>query len=168
MQSVAPTEQKPTRSLFWLAFAIGFVLLAAVSCGGAAALVGLDNFTLSDFQSSDPLWTPPPIPASQSTENVAVAPADANPQPGSLQAGSTARNVASSRVNIRRSPGYLGKGDDDILAQMEPGAAITILEGPQATDDLRWWRIRYDGPAGSAEGWVAESTASGVQILGAD
>ena len=47
-------------------------------------------------------------------------------------------------------------------------AAITILEGPQAADDLRWWRIRYDNPAGSAEGWVAESTASGVQILGAD
>jgi len=165
MQSVAPTEPKPTRSLFWLAFAIGFVLLAAVSCGGVAALVGLNSFTLADLQSSDPQWTPPPIPTAQLVENAASSPANTNPQPGRLQAGSPARNVASSRVNIRRTPGYLGKGGDDILAQMEPGAIVTILEGPQSTDQLTWWRIRYDSPAGPAEGWVAESTASAVQIL---
>lgn len=165
MQSVAPTEPKPTRSLFWLAFAIGFVLLSVVSCSGVAMLVGLDNFTLSDLQSSDPLWTPPPIPTAQIVESNASTPVDANPPPGGLQAGGPARNVASSRVNIRRTPGYLGKGDDDILTQMESGANVTILDGPQIADQLTWWRIRYDSPAGSAEGWVAESTASGVRIL---
>nr|HRJ42291.1 hypothetical protein [Caldilineaceae bacterium] len=84
---------------------------------------------------------------------------------GRLQPGSPARNVASSRVNIRRTPGYLGKGDDDILAQMEPGASVAILEWPQAADQLTWWHIRANTPTGPIEGWVAESTASGVQIL---
>ena len=162
----APPQPKSPRSLFWIAFAIGFVLLALASCGGVAMLVGLDNISLADLQSSGPVWTPPPAPT--------PLPADATRPSGSaqpglpadrLQAGGPARNVTNSRVNIRRIPGYLGKGDDDILGRMEPGASVTILDGPQTADQLVWWYIRYAGPGGNVEGWVAESTASGVQIL---
>jgi len=163
----AASEPKPTRSFFWLAFAIGFVLLAAVSCGSVAMLVGLDSITLADLQSSDPVWTPPPMPTSLPVDTTAPAgvSSDANTQPGRLQPGSQARNAASSPVNIRRTPGYLGKSDDDIVTQMVMGATVTILDLPQTADQLTWWRIRYDSPAGPVEGWVAESTASGVVIL---
>ena len=162
----AAIEPKPPRSLFWLAFAIGFVLLAALSCGGVAMVAGLGDITLADLQSTGPLWTPPPAPTPLPPDAAPPASAvDVNPQPGRLQPGSLARNVAASRVNIRRSPGYLGKGDDDIVAQMEQGATVTILEWPQTADQLTWWHIRYDTPTGPVEGWVAESTASGVLIL---
>lgn len=164
----AVSEPKASRSHFWLAFAIGFVLLAAVSCGSVAMLVGLDDITLADLQSSGPVWTPPPLPTPQPADVSAPAAGSsdaANPPSGRLQPNGLARNVASSRVNIRRVPGYLGKGDEDIVAQMESGATVTILEWPQTADQLTWWRIRYDSPVGPVEGWVAESTASGVLIL---
>ena len=167
MQSLnTPPEPKRPRSLYWPGFAISFALLALASCGGVAMFIGLDNISLADLQTTGPVWTPPPAPT--------APPADATPPVGSatpgqpadrLQAGSAARNITNSRVNIRRLPGYLGKGDDDILAQMEPGASVTILDGPQNADQLAWWYIRYASPGGSVEGWVAESTASGVQIL---
>ena len=50
---------------------------------------------------------------------------------------------------------------------MRPGERVTILGGPESQDGLRWWQVRYQGSGASApvEGWVAESTASGVQIL---
>ena len=169
MTAPSPTalsKPKAPRYLFWPAFAIGFVLLAAASCGGVAMLVGLGDITLADLQSSGPVWTPPPVPTPLPVDS--SAPPAANPQPGRLQPGSQARNAANSPVNIRRTPGYLGKGDDDIVAQMQPEATVTILEWPQSADQLTWWRILYDSPAGPVEGWVAESTASGVLILASD
>jgi hypothetical protein len=166
-----PTTPKPktSRNFFWLSFAIGFVLLSAISCGSVAMLVGLGDIFLADLQSTGPVWTPPPLPTTLPDDMTVPAPLPATdsstPEPGRLQPNSQARNAANSRVNIRRTPGYLGKGDNDIVAQMEPDATVTILEWPQSADQLTWWRIRHDSPAGSVEGWVAESTASGVQIL---
>ena len=77
------------------------------------------------------------------------------------------RNVTTSRVNLRRTPGYLGKPNDDVLAQTRPGESMQILGDNAQVDGLTWWRILYvaDG-RGAVEGWVAEATASGVQILG--
>jgi len=164
-QPPAVSEPKAPRTIFWLAFAIGFVLLAAASCGSVALLTGFGDITLADLQSSGPVWTPPPAPTALPVDATVPAAVDANPQPGRLQPGTLARNVAASRVNIRRTPGYLGKGDGDIVGQMEQGATVTILEWPQAADQLTWWYIRFDSPTGPVEGWVAESTASGVLIL---
>lgn len=164
-QPPALSEPKAPRTLFWLAFAISFVLLTAASCGGVALLAGFGDITLADLQATGPVWTPPPASTSLPADAIPAAAVDANPQPGRLQPGSLARNVAASRVNIRRSPGYLGKVDGDIVGQMEQGATVTILEWPQAADQLTWWYIRNDTSAGPIEGWVAESTASGVQIL---
>ncbi len=160
-------EQGKPRTYFWLAFAISFVLLAAVSCGGAALFVGLGDITLADLQSSGPVWTPPPVPTASPIDTTApaVSAADSAAGAGRLQPNSVARNVANSRVNIRTTPGYLGKSSEDVVALMEPGALLTILEGPQPRDQLTWWRVRFDSPTGPVEGWVAESTASGVQIL---
>ncbi len=163
-QPPALSEPKARRTFFWLAFAISFVLLAGASCGGVALLAGFGNISLADLQATGPVWTPPPAPTPLPADMTAPA-AAVDAQPGRLQPGSLARNVAASRVNIRSSPGYLGKGDGDIVGQMEQGANVTILDGPQTADQLTWWYIRLDTPTGPVEGWVAESTASGVQIL---
>ena len=81
-------------------------------------------------------------------------------------AGVSVHNVTNSRVNVRTTPGYLGKPASDIVGQVDPGAAMTVLGDSQSADNLVWWRIRYQDPTGAAlEGWVAEATASGVQIL---
>lgn len=157
------------RSYYWLAFAISFAILALASCGGVALMIGLSPSTLAELQSTSPSWTPPPtptdLPADATVPAVGQSPPGGSDAQSRLQPGTQARNVASSVVNIRRTPGYLGKGAEDIVAQMEPGTVVTILTWPQVADQLNWWQIRYTGPAGSTDGWVAESTASGVQIL---
>ncbi len=134
------------------------------SCGGAVAFVGLDPFRLADLQSSGPLWTPPPLPiaAAVAEEPVANGEAEAAPsQTGRFQPGVQVRNVTNSRVNIRREPGYLSKPASDVIAQMEAGDTVEITGWPRNADGLVWWPIRF----GAVEGWVAESTSSGVQIL---
>lgn len=162
-------EKPKARSYFWLAFAISFAILTAASCGGVAMMIGLSPSALAELQSSGPVWTPPPtptaLPADMTAPAVAPSAEDGSGQPGRLQPGGQARNAASSLVNIRRAPGYLGKEEDDIVAQMAPGTIVAILAPPQIADQLTWWPIRYDSPNGPIEGWVAESTASGVLIL---
>lgn len=79
----------------------------------------------------------------------------------------TVRNLTNSRVNVRVTPGYLSKPAGDVLGVVAPGAALLILGENQIADNLTWWRVRatlVDGRV--VEGWVAEATASGVQILG--
>lgn len=156
------------RSLFWPGFALGFLLLATLSCGGLFAALGLDELSFSDLQVGAPAWTPPPIvptpenpiASSQTDPDAALAGA------AGFAIGSAVRNATNSRVNIRRAPGYLGKPADDVLAQLQPGDAMVILDGVTVVDGLNWWHVRTTG--GSAlpvEGWVAEATASGVKIL---
>ena len=81
---------------------------------------------------------------------------------GAFRVGQTVRNITTSPVNIRQSPGYLGKLPSDVINVIRPGDTLEIVAGPNPGDKLTWWRIRYNG----TEGWVAEATASGVQILG--
>jgi hypothetical protein len=164
--AVAPqVGLRPARSFFWPGFVVGFVLLNLVSCGGLFVVTGLNRIDLADIQGSGSGWTPP-----TETLTSAGTPPEAPPggnETGSFQLGETVRNVTSGRVNIRQSPGHLGKAEGDILAQLQPGDRLQIVAGPAPADNLFWWLIRYTTQDGrSLEGWVAEATSSGVQILG--
>ena len=161
----APKERrKRPRSLFWPGFAGGFLLLSLLSCGGLAMTLGLTKIGLADLQSNGPVWTPveaTPTPQGAQASN-ANANAGANQNAGLFQAGDIVRNLANSRVNIRTIPGYQGKPNGDILAQLAAGDTMQITGERTVADQLVWWRINYKG----VQGWVAEATASGVQILG--
>ena len=159
-----PDSKDRSRTYFWLGLILGFLLLTLGSIWGAVLFLGLDDLSLSDLQNPGPVWTPPPLPTPTPTGQAAPVTEDASSPFGP---GQQARNATNSLVNIRREPGYLGKPAGDILAQMRPGERVTILGGPESQDGLRWWQVRYQGRGASApvEGWVAESTASGVQIL---
>lgn len=145
---------------------MGFLLLAALSCGVLSAAFGLNRVTLADLQGNGVAWTPAPVTP------VAVAlPAESTAAlPGvstRFRAGETVRNLTNSRVNIRSTPGHLSKPATDILGQVEPGGTLEILGESALGDSLTWWRVRYTAPDGARiEGWVAEATGSGVQILG--
>lgn len=54
-------------------------------------------------------------------------------------------------LNLREGPGI----DFDILARLEPGALVTLLEGPRKNDNdgYVWWRIRSED---GVEGWSVE------------
>jgi hypothetical protein len=130
---------------------------------------GVGNLDITDFQQNGLAWTPPPVtPTTNISETTTTGSGGtANTDVGLFMSGDTVRNVTSSRVNIRQEPGYLGRPAEDIIGQAFPGEVMEILEGPTTVDNLSWWRIRYTNSGGLAiDGWMAEATASGVQILG--
>jgi hypothetical protein len=163
-----PVSNQTKRSRFWPGFAIGLLLMAMLTCGGTATVLGLDRISLADIQGSDPLWTPPAVtPTPQPAANVSEETAGESVTEGSFQPGAVVRNVTNSRVNIRATPGHLGKPAEDVLAQAQPGESMEIIGGPEQADNLTWWRIRHAAADGrTVEGWMAEATSSGVVILG--
>ena len=165
--------RRKARSLFWPGFALGFLLLASLSCGVSAAALGLNRISLDDLRGgTGPAWTPSPI-----TPTPVVAEANSQGDTstggaggagiGRFAAGQAVRNVTNSRVNVRLSPGYLGKTAADVIGQVGPGDTLQILGDPTAADELIWWHVQTTGTGQPIVGWVAEQTASGVQILGA-
>jgi hypothetical protein len=168
---VPPPPETPrprrARSLFWPGFAMGFLFLASLSCGVLSAALGLNRVTLADIQGSGPVWTPAATmvaPAVLLPSESAGAVAGVSTR---FAAGASVRNLTNSRVNIRTTPGHLSKPATDTLGQVEPGGTLEILGESVYGDNLTWWRVRYQAPGGaSLEGWVAEATGSGVQILG--
>ena len=161
-----PNAPKPRgrKSLFWPGFAVGFLLLASVVCGGLGATFGLTRLSLADIANEGPAWTPPLVTMAASVPAVELAPVAA--VAGRFAAGDQVRNVTNSRVNLRTTPGYLGKPAGDVVGLVEPGEPMTMLGDSQLADNLVWWRARYQSADGRRlEGWVAEATASGVQML---
>ncbi len=70
-------------------------------------------------------------------------------------------------VNLRQTPGHVGKSDSDILAQVPADAKLTILNPTsQQVDNLAWWQVRFT-PAGqpAITGWVAHTAPAGVELL---
>ncbi|MEX1020145.1 MAG: hypothetical protein WDZ49_10825 [Litorilinea sp.] len=168
---VAPRPPtKRARSWFWPGFVAGFLLLTILSLGGLAMLAGITPMSLGDLQSQGNGWTPPPAPPTPEVVEQPVAaaadPVDAE-TPAGYAVGDLLRNITPSQVNIRRVPGYLSKPDGDVVAQIGPGDQVELLGGRASADNLTWWYIRYTTPGNQAiEGWIADATASGVQILG--
>ena len=177
IQSQAPTPQEniprpPTaarrsrRTLFWPGFALGFALLALASCSGLAIALGLTQLSLAEIQGNGTVWTPPPytpaptpLPAADVADGPAVSTRFAPEQ--------IVRNLTNSRVNVRATPGYLSKSDGDVIGILPPDGTAMVLGESQLADNLVWWRVRATVADGRAlDGWVAEATASGVQILG--
>lgn len=161
-----PKPRRRLRSLFWPGFVFGFLLLTIASCGGMVLATGINRIDLSDLQSDGQVWTPPQVTATPE-----VTPADEEPivgEPGgAFTVGQQLFNVTSSQVNIRAEPGYLSKPSGDIIGQVPSGGNVEVIGGRAAADGLTWWYIRYSAPDGvSIDGWMAEATASGVQILG--
>jgi len=66
-------------------------------------------------------------------------------------------------LNMRRTPGWRGKAEGDIVTELDRGAMVEIMAGPQEADGLIWWRVLEI--ATGLEGWVVETTVSGNRTL---
>jgi hypothetical protein len=176
----ANAAQKPAsrraRSLFWPGFAFGFLLLSSITCGVSAAALGFNRLSLDDIRGTGVTWTPAAVTpvagtgaetAETETAGAGEAPAGAPAAgTGQFSAGQTVRNLTNSRVNIRMTPGYLGKAASDVIGQIGPGDTMQIVGDANTADELTWWQIEALSNGQAVVGWVAEATASGVQILG--
>lgn len=69
-------------------------------------------------------------------------------------------------VRLRRSPGHLGKGPEDIVADIAPAIEGVIVAGPSEKDGLIWWQVQIVARDGAIfAGWMAEATADGEVLL---
>lgn len=165
-QSSAPTPKRRPRSFFWIGFGVGFGLLALASCSGAGIALGLNQLSLAELQGNGVVWTPPPytpVPTPAPVDEVVVETATST----RFAAQERVRNLTNSRVNVRATPGYLSKPASDVIGVLEPGATVVVSGENQVADNLTWWYVQATLADGAAVvGWVAEATASGVQILG--
>lgn len=84
--------------------------------------------------------------------------ADVVPQTA-YRVGDTAR--MADITNYRRTPGYSGKPDGDIIKQLQQGVKVVLTNGPVSADGLTWWQVRE----GDNLGWVAEVSPGGVELL---
>ena len=162
-----PSRRRRLRGLFWPGFVVGFLLLTLASCGGIVLATGINRLDLADLQSNGQAWTPPPVPPTPIVTPAAEQSTMIGEAGGAYAPGDRLINITSSQVNIRAEPGYLSKPACDVIGQVPPGGAVEIAGGHTSADGLTWWFIRYTTPNGTTiDGWIAEATASGVQILG--
>jgi hypothetical protein len=104
---------------------------------GAALLERVDGSTPT---------TPPPAPAAR------------------FKAGDRAMTVAF--VRLRRTPGYMNKAADDVIADIWQGTVAVIVSGPKPVDELTWWEVETQEITGKGvRGWMAESAPGGVPLL---
>ncbi len=160
-------KRRRLRNLFWPGFVLGFLLLGIASCGGVVLATGINRIDLANLQGDSQVWTPPLVTA---TPVVTPASAEApiiGESGGAFSLGQRLANVTNSQVNIRAEPGYLSKPAGDVIGQVPPDGTVEIIGGRAFADGLTWWLIRYTALDGATiDGWIAEATASGVQILG--
>lgn len=93
-----------------------------------------------------------------------------NNPPSSIQPTKTPKNskryaeiscAEIHKVNLRRTPGYVGKNDNDSLYEIPCGEFVELVGQTQKVDGLTWWNVYWNGYTG----WVADHTGSGKVIL---
>jgi uncharacterized protein YgiM (DUF1202 family) len=65
--------------------------------------------------------------------------------------------TSGDNLNVRSAPGR----DFEIIVKLENGTVVTVLEGPQVIEGLRWWKLRT---ADGLEGWAVDNV-DGEQTL---
>jgi hypothetical protein len=77
--------------------------------------------------------------------------------------GGTA-TMRTDSVRLRKSPGYAGKRDEDVIKQLATGDQVTVESGPVREDGLCWWRVTH----GLQAGWIADHSRTGSPLLSPD
>jgi len=72
--------------------------------------------------------------------------------PPRLVVGNMAFLIPETTPNNLRSTPSTG----EVLGQIQPGADMTVLAGPECADGMYWWQVDYEGTVG----WTAEGNSS--------
>jgi len=157
--------EEPRTSSFWRKLL--FVILGAILFGGLAlAAFLLAGPRLNDIAGrGGPEWTPPaysaitltPRPSGGEAPTAAPQPTAGPASPAGLRQGQKAVVLAGA-VNLRVAAG-LNAG---IIIAIPNGQTVDLIEGPHSADNVVWWKVK----AGEQEGWMAERSASGQNLLG--
>jgi hypothetical protein len=150
MSEPSPRHEARQRTWLWGAFAFVTLFL----CSAAALILAVSGGQLPEL-GSGPSWTPPAPNAAEPVQ--ATSPQTT----ASFAAGNLVVNASSGQVRLRKTPGFQNKPADDVITTVTAGAQGEIMDGPQDSDGLRWWRVRF----GNQEGWMAERSSQGILLL---
>ena len=153
----------------------GAILFALTLCTVVMFLLPTFSTQWADATQTGPSWTPPPpttiplptpIPTptytTSNTNDSTTTSSQATPtNAANIKAGDVVTNVNNGPVNMRRTPGYLGKPNSDRIGLVPAGQQLRVVGGPEPKDNLVWWQVQWENKTG----WMAENTASGVLIL---
>jgi hypothetical protein len=112
------------------------------------SLAPVSSFTNQPTPSSlllAPSLTPPPVPPDQVV--IATPVFGAVLRIGGL---ATVQTTQGDKLNMRLSPDLSAP----VLAQLETGTHVTVVDGPRTANGFTWWKIRA---ANGLEGWAVES-----------
>ncbi len=124
--------------------------LGAIDGGGAIGWMAENSPTGAALLEAVNETTPPTAPPTS--------------PPARFQPGDRAMTVAF--VRLRRTPGYMNKPPDDVIADIWQGTLAVILSGPKPLDGLIWWEVETQEITGkNVRGWMAESAPGGVPLL---
>jgi len=144
-----PQPRPPDRTWLW-----ALVTLLALSLGSfVLTVLAISGGRLPDL-GGGPSWTPAPL----ETQAGIV---EERPVDQGFAAGARVVNASAGSVNLRRTPGFQNKPDDDVLLGVPSGSQGTLIDGPQSADGLKWWRVRF----GDHEGWMAQQSSRGLLLL---
>lgn len=123
-----------------------------------AGVDGLVNFSIQVRRDGTvtELPTPTPVAATSATAPTATPEASTELTAGTFASYRLFPNVLAEvtttegdRLNLRSGPGLTF----DILAKLNDGTIVRLIEGPRKEEGLQWWRVRtQDGQ----EGWAVE------------
>ncbi|MCB0133369.1 MAG: hypothetical protein KDD78_21040, partial [Caldilineaceae bacterium] len=109
----------------------------------------------------------PESPAQGGTEVSGGGAPPGSESPSAFRVGDAV--VTLDYVRLRKSPGYVDKDADDVVADLAINTPGTVRGGPQPADDLTWWRLDTTAPDGRAvNGWAAQSAPNGADLLRLD
>ena len=98
------------------------------------------------------------------------APAPPPPAPVALDTAFTVNQIVYTLdwLNIRRTPGYVGKLGDDIFGMVAPHQPLTVRGAATMRDALTWWPVRAWLDSGvRVDGWAAETNGT-TRLLGGE
>ncbi|RME56080.1 MAG: M23 family metallopeptidase, partial [Caldilineae bacterium] len=78
--------------------------------------------------------------------------------------GMSVCNLSPYEVNVRRTPGFVNKPSDDVVASVPSQALLRLVDGPRQADGLFWWQVQWVENPG-VQGWMAEVSPGGVRLL---
>lgn len=119
------------------------------------------NYFVEPYDPNAPTSTPPPPPTATLPPT-----ATATPQPAPvLEYPITSENVLKVGVRARV---YLPEGDQlrvraqagtsaDVVARVQDGEVVSILDGPREADSFRWWLVETSN---NIQGWMIEAAES--------
>lgn len=157
----APDEQKRSRlpggfklsSTLQIALIVALILIALVGLcqvTGLAAKLGLGPAPVPTATPTALPPTPTLVPTITSTPTPAATPTATPPPQLAVGGKAVVQGTSGQKLHVRASPGTT----QQVIIDLDDGAKLQILEGPQAADGYTWWKVQTED---SHVGWAADN-----------